>query len=251
VAVSNHTIQGNASLTGNTYGIVYGSVMLRGSPTIGGAGALANVNGDLLGDTSGFPIVTGYGVSLQSAIQCGGYSLSLHTQGWPCAVMWDIGGVTGALKAWMYGGRIVTQTGTLPSPVPAWCKVDAGASGTYQAIYERSATPTYLDFPIYGMKGRKVSVTVVCKKDTNSMTETPSIAICDPNASIFSGTPGSVGGDILATSTMADTTNWQTLRTSYTPTKHGPLIVRWRGRNASGNSYWHWYQAPTGVSGGG
>lgn len=213
-------VEVSGSIINSTTGIQQGTAFLRGA-------TLSNNNQDItVSSTLGWPYVNGFGASLNSATQVAGYSGALPQAGWQRIVIWDVGGVNGGLKAWMYGGRVINDTGTLP-PAPTIF------TQTYNHIFERNNTPVYLDINFFAQKNVPFTITVSLKKDTNTMTETPSAAIIDPGKEIFST------ASRLVTSTMVDNTSWQTLTLTYTADHDRALILRLRGRNASGNLWWN------------
>lgn len=199
---------------------------------------LSNNNTDIQTTAGATNQVVGYGASLNSATQVDTTYLQQVQGGWQSIVMWDIGGVAGALKAWMPGGVFISDTATNTlTNAPSSLIQFKGTPGSAGLL------PCFLDIPFYGRNGVTLNVTVYCKKDTNSMAETPVAQIIDPNVQTFLG-----GADVLASATMADDTNLQKLTMSYTPAADGPLTFRFRGKHTSGN-YWFAVQGLGGEGG--
>lgn len=149
-----------------------------------------------------------------------------------CYRFFDYGGTAGDIRAWNGGGTITTEA------------YNAGTHGTppvtLALVYKNTFTTAYqngIDIPLMGRKNVPTRIKVYMKKSVNGMLTTPYVKLCDPNKG-FEQT-----GETLATATMADDTNWQTLVVEYTPTYDRQLILRIAGKNASGILYWNWEQA--------
>ena len=209
----------NKVVSGHVRGTIRGcTYACAGGNLIFEPGAVLNNNAQDI-SMSGGGLLIGYGVTLGSTIQVGGYAI-LEQSSQSRVVIWDIGGVLDALKAWMYGGRIISDTGTLPP--------GSAITTTYNHLFERSGGPVYLDYPIRLRAGAN-TVTVYCRKDTNSMTETPRAQIVLPGSDPF------FGGTAAAEVPMTDNTNWQTLTLFYSSERAQQAVVRVRGAHASGN----------------
>ncbi len=213
-------------------GIISGSIIgcttnLIGQAILNGA-TLSGATQDI-GYAAGTsaPFVIGYGASLNSTTQVqtptGASAVGQNT-----VILFDAGGVAGAVKWWGAGqsspGISDTGTNTLTNAPSGLTQ--------FKLIPGSAALPTYFDIPFWGRNGVAINLTVHCKKDTNAMTETPNAQIIDPDKQLFLA-----GADVLATATMADNTNLQALTLSYTPTADRPLVFRFRGKHASGN-FW-------------
>ena len=163
--------------------------------------------------------VYGYGASLSSTTQVVNYALGANGTRQQGAWLFDIGGVAGALKAWMGGGRIVSDTVTLPPGTTI--------TTTWQYIFESAVnSPVWVDLPLL-LKAGTNTVKVYVKKDTNGMTATPKaqlLAATDIN-----------GATPLSEVVMVDDTNWQTLTLTYTSATAQQAIVRVEGKNATGS----------------
>jgi hypothetical protein len=143
----------------------------------------------------------------------------------------DDGGIPNQLCGWNSGGLITTEaysSGTHGTPPVALSLV---YKFTYQAAYSNG-----IDIPLVGRRNVPTRIKVYIKKDTNSMTKTPYVKLCDPNYGFEDV------GEQLAIATMTDDTNWQTLVVEYTPTYDKPIVLRIAGANASGTTYWNWEQ---------
>jgi hypothetical protein len=227
---SGHTISGTVS--GNTNGVIYGSGhtisgtlsgnsngVYQGSGLIA-ATAVFNTNTNDISLVEG-GVWVGYGCALNSGIQVAGYATPDSTMRNRVAIF-DIGGVAGAYKAWMYGGRVVSDAATLPPGNPV--------SYTFKHIFEIAAGLLYTDVPVMLAAGAN-SFTIYLLKDANGMALTP-------RAELFTaGSDPLTGAAALASAIMADNTAWQTLTLSYTSPREQPAIIRLSGRNASGN-FW-------------
>lgn len=168
---------------------------------------------------------TGWGNLLNSATQHAVYLQAGPY--WVQTVMWDIGGVPDALKAWMRGGRIVTDSTIYPS----------GFTQSQKFIHEAADAPVYLDIPIFltTSDSRQNQFTVHLRRDTASMTELPRVQIIDPGSDpFFDGTA------LLDEVMTAAVDTWQTFDLEYTPPHTGQYILRIRGTNATGNFYAAW-----------
>lgn len=166
-----------------------------------------------------YPQVRGVGASLLSAAQIEStYLWSISGTPPQPVVIWDYAGVTGALRAWCLNGTITDAVDQVPT----------GYSLAYKFTFQQAAGPVFIDVPIT-LSQNTVSVSVAVKKSANGMTETPKAQIVDVATNA-----------VLATATMADDTNWQTLTISYTPTTNAQLAFRVRGTNASGNLWANW-----------
>lgn len=142
-------------------------------------------------------------------------------------VVRDIGGVAGAIKAWMPGGRVVTDTVIYP----------VGYTYSYNFIFETAGYATFLDFPFNACVGVN-TFSVWMKKDTNAMGVTPRIQIIDPKSDTFDG------GVALFESVMADNTDWQEIQVYYTSIVERKLWLRVTGTHSAGNLWMAYKQSP-------
>jgi len=201
-------------------------------------GSLSGATTDLYGSAGEMTLVRGYGTTLASATQYSGYRDCPDTHGINRAVIWDIGGVDGAVKWWAYGGNgesVATQPTNWPSGVDF--------SESYQQTFETASVPCYLDKPIYGRKGVPIRVDVYCKMSATGFSTRGTAELVDASdAEPIALSP-------LATATMADNTDWQKLTVEYTPTYDHEITLRVRAKNASGTLIWR--EVVTQGSGGG
>jgi hypothetical protein len=139
--------------------------------------------------------------------------------------------VTGAYKAWSPGAIVVAQATTYPTGKTYSYQV-ALESATYWGFYQTSFV---LD------PGKTIRIKIWIKKDANSMTELPQVqlinSLADP-LELASYTP-------LDSYTMTDDLLWQEDTLSYTNSDSYPmtLILRFQGKNATGNVY-AYYEHP-------
>ena len=166
----------------------------------------------------------GYGATLGSATQVSTFVNNARGLNPPNGrvqiLIRDIGGVSGALKAWMYAGRIIDRSGA---------EANFAIGATRKLIFENNATPVFLDRTIYAENGKLISVAASFQKDTNAMTQTPLMQIFDAGADPFDGYAAS------ATFTMTDNLLQQDTTLTFTATRTGNWVVRVRGQHASGN----------------
>jgi len=211
---SGHSLSGGV-ISGCTYGINYGS----GQFLRPGVSMSLNTR-----DMYGLCVFDGYGATLGSATQVAAFNNNVEglnpPNGRAQILIRDIGGVSGALKAWMYAGRIIDRSGVEPN-------FTVGL--TRKFIFENNATPVFLDRVIHAENGKLVSVSASFQKDTNAMTQTPLMQIFDAGADPFDGYAAS------ATFTMTDNLLQQDTTLTFTATRTGNWVVRVRGQHASGN----------------
>jgi hypothetical protein len=104
---------------------------------------------------------------------------------------------------------------------------------------EDSRAITYVEVPLPVLPGQLCTVTFYGRLSaTAGVSVLPAVQIVDPSL-IWQGT------DVLATASMASSTDWQTLTVSYTPTDSRPLVLRVQatGGNTSGSGtgYLYWF----------
>ena len=106
----------------------------------------------------------------------------------------------------------------------------------HKSNFETANARNYIDIPILCEPGRPVRVLVYAKKQQNGMTQTPKAQLIDPARAWGDA------NEAVASATMADDTNWQTLsleiRQHRRCTKQ--LALRVGGTNATGSLYWNW-----------
>ncbi|HUV66046.1 MAG TPA: hypothetical protein VMW24_19275 [Sedimentisphaerales bacterium] len=211
-----------------TTGISGGSGKLLGATLTGNTTDIAHNNGEWIG----------YGATLGGTTQVG--SIYSSPTGHQQVVMHDIGGVAGALKAWMYGSNSAAG-GIVNNDAPP---DDAGA-GTFASVlpnakcYTFNCTsvtyPAYLDFPIRRVKNQAITITARMRQLVAGMTERPTVQLIDPEDDPF------FGGTALATETVTDDALWQTLTINYNPVDatnyDRELIVRLRATETGAVMY--------------
>jgi len=134
-------------------------------------------------------------------------------------VSWDHGASVGA-TAFYSPTCTGSDDATTPSP---------DANTPLKLTFTSAANPAVLDMPVFGWANKTLAVSVAAKQSGTGWT-TPCVlqllnADVDPDAA----------GAVLASATIAENTDWQTLTLSYTPTVGRPLIVRVQAANATGN----------------
>lgn len=202
------------TIYGNGTGIYSGSIMYLFGAILGG---------NRLFDIGDASIIIGYGASLNSATQvstitdrgAGNYIRKV--------VMWDIGGVAGAYKAWMYGGMVLSQAGIVPP----------GRTVAYQHVPTSASYPVWMDRFAEVEPGATITITAYLRKDA-AMAYLPRVQLFriedDPL----------LGGATLDADTMTDSIDtWETLSLEWTNSTVGPVtvVVRTLAQNASGNVY--------------
>jgi len=167
--------------------------------------------------------ITGIGASLNGNTQVSTSTGVNNRYCVPAALIWDIGGVSGTVKAWMTAGSIATDAATFTT----------GITQSHKATFSTAVAPLFLDWPIWLEANESLSVTVYMKQDGTGRTEVPRCQVIDPaNDPLYK-----TGGAVLSEQIMADNTNWQTFTLSHTATGAGMIHIRVRGTNASGN-FW-------------
>ena len=221
---SGHTLSGTVS--GCTYGIYQASAILNRGSAIGGAGGLANTQ-----DVYMLGCILGEGAGLYSATQVANYKDASANGGWQQTVLYDVAdsGATpqpGQVKAWMPGGTVASEAAPASPPVTL--------AFAHKHLCEVAAYPVFIDIPLWTENGVPVLIDIYIKsfQSPSGMTEGPRVQLIAPNYSFDHASSK------LVDTAIADNTNLQTIAVNYTPTETGPLILRVRGRNASG--YWHW-----------
>ena len=144
-------------------------------------------------------------------------------------------GVAGAYKAWSPGAIVISQTTTKPTG-KTFSYQAALADATYWGFFQREFT---LD------AGQTIKINCWLKKDANGMTALPQVQIIsklyDP---LLDATYSP-----LTYFEVADNTDWQTATLTYTNTDTLPreFILRFQGKNASGNLYAYYEIVKDGV----
>jgi hypothetical protein len=211
---SGHSFGGGV-ISGCSQGVYFGSGYFQ-KPGI----TLSNNTQDMYG----LCVFSGYGASLNSTIQVAAYNNNVEglnpPNGRDQIIIRDIGGVPGALKAWMYAGRIIDRSGIEPNFT---------IGTTRKFIFENLTTPVFLDRVVYAEIGKPITVNFSIQKDANGMTETPQSQIFDQSDDPFDGYAAG------ATQIMTDNLLQQDYTLTYTALRSGNHVVRVRGKNASGN----------------
>ena len=185
---------------------------------------------------SGYSI-TGHGATLGSSTQVTSYLTATDpASSYMQTCIYDISGIAGRVGVWMPGGIVKSVasgwSGTPPSPVQSFYHNHnpVGQSGSSTSVF----CPNFLDFPITGIAGTPITVTLWLQKDGNSWKETPVASLVDMAHGF------DTGAAVLATTTMADNTSWQTLTLTYTPTYNQQIKLRVECMNGSGNLWWNY-----------
>jgi hypothetical protein len=236
LALVQSRVEATGSILGNTFAmgslVGYGGagcVVLRQGCVVGGSAADANTQD--VSPSSGK--VLGYGAGLRSSIQVANY---LQTASFPDTMvcLYDVADAAGnpqpgRMKWWNCGGYGASEDwaqGTHGDPpVPL--------SYVHKHTFEASGYGNLIDVPIWGEKDVPLTVKVYIRKQQNGMTAIPTAKLIDPNR------PLGHASEALATATMADDTNWQTLTLSYTPAHDRQLVLRVAAKNGSGTMYWN------------
>jgi len=168
----------------------------------------------------------GYGATLGGTTQVS--NVVATPLGQDQVVMHDIGGVPGALKAWMPGIGTAVINDTAGGSLPAGSSLDT----TYYKFPDGSGTlPGFLDFPILAPKDVEITITAEVYLDETGMIE-PQLQLIDPADDPF------VGGAVIDSDQAAHSAGvWQTLSFTYTATYIRPLVVRLRGEGFL-NDWW-------------
>lgn len=201
------TISGSTGYSiSNSSGVLYGAVL---------SGA---ASGDIYMRGTA---IKGYNSTLSSATQAN-YAAS-YTPTDQVAI-WDIGGVAGAFKAWMRGGRVQSQAGVVPT----------GRTVAYQHICESADYPVVMDRSADVEPGDTITATVWLRKDAAMPGYLPRCQLFrienDPL----------LGGATLASATMTDSIDtWEEFELEWTNDTAGPVtvVLRTLAQNAANNVY--------------
>lgn len=194
--------------------------------------------------------ITGYGVSLQCASPVVDYlrdaeSLTNNNCG---VTIYDLKSNTGAAQPgyigrWDIGGKTISEAfdaGTHDAsaqiealygdPSPPCCIHVT----TVENVAETPATIKHvLDIPLWVKKGENLKVSIYAKQVATGFDERAKFSIVDLGAG------GSITGEILASWTVADNTDWQTIElASGERAQEGPLTLRLEARGQSKELYW-------------
>lgn len=161
----------------------------------------------------------GYGVSLNSATQVQTFITSSTPR--PSIVIRDAGGVTGSVRGWTAGGRIVDDDGTNGLTLRLKRRL-LPTSATIPVLWEEWLIAT---------SGEILAVPVELKKDGTSWSIAPVVQLIDPSNDPLDG------GTALATWTPTDNTTLQSSTIVWTATKDTNVVLRVSAANASGNLY--------------
>jgi len=167
--------------------------------------------------------ITGYGSTLGGTTQVSGIVVS--QTGSEQVVIYDIGTVAGALKAWMPGVTGYVFDDDAGGTLPAGSSLDT----TFYKFPCASATlPAFLDFPIVAPKDVEITISGEVYLSAEGMTERPTLQLVDPSDDPIRGGTAVIDEDIAADSSL----EWQSLSLTYTATYQRPLIVRVRARDS-------------------
>jgi hypothetical protein len=173
-------------------------------------------------------IMRGYGVTLASTNQYGNattaspYGLfiqDLGNSGVPQAGRILMANGSGYMKS---EGYVIGTHGTPPASLDFVHRI------TYSSTYLGN---TYYEWDVKGINGTPITATVYVKSAQTGMALLPTVAICNKRLEYGNS------AEILASTTAADNTDWQTLTLNYTPTENCPLTVRVYAKNASGTTF--------------
>ncbi|MBN1964844.1 MAG: hypothetical protein JW910_09365, partial [Anaerolineae bacterium] len=204
-------------------GVYYGRVSVRG-------GTFASNTYDLRQS-----VVTGWGASLDSTVQVYEYALMGDFQ----SHVWDIGGVTSAIKAWMPGGRVIGPDAAV-YPAGRTSSVRFECEMSTDAISRE--TPVWLDIPVALRANQKYIFKLWLRRDTATMDALPRGQIVAPYIESYQGGSSLT---VLASAVMtAAVDTWEELTLTYTPTADVQGALRITGRHGSG-MFWAAWGLPT------
>jgi len=209
------------TITGCTNGMYVGSGQLQGTIFEGNTYDLRLVG----------PLI-GFGCSLRSATQ--NYQYLLNYKDNIGQFIYDPMNALdviqeGRILGWTSGGYCTSEEDSVPANPPIaldWC---------HKYTFEAAAFPVWVDvrgirFP--SGEATTIPVYVKCSQTPSGMAEHPRIQLIDPNE------PWDSAASKLDDDQIADTTDWQTVNVTYTPSVDKELWLRVRGANASGTVYW-------------
>ena len=218
------------SLAINNYGsipsVISGPISGCSNGVYGGTGRIisSTFNGNTydLRETIGVAIGSSFNSTTQN------YNYASYRAGQ--FVAWDIGGVDGAVKAWMGGGTIVPEAVVVPT----------GWTASHRIQHERAAagaiaTPVWLDYPLLNDGRVLTKATVWLRRDTASMTELPRVQLIAPDEDpiVISG-----ASPLWEQVMTADVDTWELVNVSFAADRLRPgTVLRVYSRNASGNVY--------------
>ena len=208
-----HVISG--PISGCNNGVVNGANRIIGSVLSG------NTSSDLY-STVGVSV----GASFNSVVQNQNYADYATGQ----FVAWDIGGVAGAVKAWMGGGTIVPEATIIPT----------GFTVSHRMMHERAArgaiaAPVWLDYPLLNDERMVTKATVWLRRDTASMTELPRVQIIQPDEDPITVPGATPEWEQVMT---AGVNEWEQVNVSFAADRLRPgTVLRVYSRNATGNVY--------------
>lgn len=207
----------NVQIIGCTIGLGNSSANTYG--TIVKANNLTCINNNVdIGESSS---CVGYNISLSGITQVATPIARTNRTTMFGTVIYDIGGVPGAYKAWYRGGRVVSDPTVPHSPL----------TQTMKHIFDRIDGPTYTDWVIWCPANYKTKILVHMIKDANGMTETPRSQV------FYSENDPVYGGTVIQENIMVDDLNWQVFSCSVKPTYDRQVTIRTRGTNAA-NNFW-------------
>lgn len=234
-----YLITSTGRIVGNSYGMAYSNGRILEGATIGGSAA-PDLNGvcDIRTLHGGRSV--GYGAGLRSTTQVVDTNKGVSRPD-NLIALFDVANGSGTpqpgkLKWWSSGGYGASEDWSQPThgdpPVPL--------AFVHTATFQSASYDNIIEIPLWGQAGIPLVVRVYCRKQQTGMTVSPYAKLIDPNKEF------GAANEALASATMADNTDWQTLSLSYTPAHDRPLVLRVGGRNATGTMYWNWDILPVG-----
>ena len=113
---------------------------------------------------------------------------------------------------------------------------------SHKHTFQSAALPVCQDIPFFAASGVALSFPVYVKQAQTGQTQTTRVQIIDPDQ------PWDSAASKLFDQAVSDSTAWQTITATYTPSADKQLILRVRGCNASGTMEWMYgagFPAPT------
>jgi len=224
IGVNNCNGRVSGTIRNCDYGVSSSNVDLSGATLTG------NAISDIAHNASR---VIGHGTTLGSGTQVS--NIIATESGSEQVVIYDIGGIDGALKAWM-AGALMAAGGIVNNDDPGEGFVSVLPNAKCYTFNCASASyPAFLDFSVRKIKSVPLVVIARMRQNASGMTERPTVQLINPaNDPLF-------GGTALATQMVTDDTFWQTLTINYNPSDAANydrgLIVRLRMRDASKVGY--------------
>jgi hypothetical protein len=227
-------VKDGAKIVGNTNGIVKSSYMIHAGAQIGGSAA---PDANAVDVAPYGAMLVGHGTSFRSSTQVSSYLKTSGGQRLGVSIydLADSGGTPqpGRVKGWSEGGTTVSiEWANVPAGISTDCPITPDF--LHKTTFELDGYSSLFGWPLLGKAGVPVHATITCRKQQTGETVAPHFDICDPQEGF------EAAGEQLATVSMADSTDWQTLTLSYTPSYDKPLSFRASGQNGSGTMYYFW-----------